>query len=81
MTYYFRFKRKHHETVTQLLNKSANQILKTMDNQLTNIKADEIFFQYQGDILGMNTMGDAPCELIDMQLDAMPFHLQAELPN
>lgn len=76
MTYYFRFKRKHHETVTQLLNKSANQILKTMDNQLTNIKADEIFFQYQGDILGMNTMGDAPCELIDMQLDAMPFHLQ-----
>ncbi len=76
MTYYFRFTRKPHETVPELLQKSAAQILKTMDNHLTNVKADEIFFQYQGDILGIDTIGGAPAELQDMQLDAMPFHMQ-----
>lgn len=76
MTYYYRYTRKPHETVSELLQNSANQILRTMDNQLTNVKADEIFFQYQGDILGIDTIGDAPAELQDMQLDAMPFHMQ-----
>jgi hypothetical protein len=76
MTYYFRFKRIPHESVPELLLRSAKQIITTMDHQLTNVKADEIFFQYQGDILGINEIGAAPAELQDMQLDAMPFHMQ-----
>ena len=76
MTYYFRFKRIPHESVPELLLRSAKQIITTMDHPLTNVKADEIFFQYQGDILGINEIGDAPAELQDMQLDAMPFHMQ-----
>lgn len=51
MTYYYRFTRKKHETVPELLQRSGKQILRTMDSHLTNIHADEMFFQYQGDIL------------------------------
>lgn len=76
MTYYYRFTRRPHETVPQLLRASADQILKTMDHQLTNVKADEIFFQYQGDILNIAEIGGVEAEIIDMQLDAMPFHMQ-----
>lgn len=76
MTYYYRFTRKPHETVIELLNKSANQILRTMDHPLTNVRADEMFFQYQGDILDINEIGGAPAKLQDMQLDAMPLHMQ-----
>ncbi len=76
MTYYFRFTRKPHETVVDMLHKSANQILRTMDHPLTNVKADEMFFQYQGDILNINEIGGAPAELMDIQLDAMPLHMQ-----
>lgn len=76
MTYYYRFTRKSHETVPELLHKSANQILRTMDHPLTNIRADEMFFQYQGDILNINEIGDAPAELQNVELDATPFHMQ-----
>lgn len=76
MTYYYRFTRKPHETVPELLHKSANQILRTMDHPLTNVRADEMFFQYQGDILNINEMGGAPAELQDVVLDATPFHMQ-----
>lgn len=76
MTYYYRFTRKPHETVPELLHKSANQILRTMDHPLTNIRADEMFFQYQGDILNINEIGGAPAELQNVELDAMPFHMQ-----
>lgn len=76
MTYYYRFTRKPHETVPELLHKSANQILRTMDHPLSNVRADEMFFQYQGEILSIDKIGDAPAEIQDVQLDAMPLHMQ-----
>ena len=76
MTYYHRYTRKSHETVPELLHKSANQILRTMDKPVSNIRADEMFFQYQGEIMNINEIGDAPAEIIRLNLDATPFHLQ-----
>ena len=76
MTYYHRYTRVPHETVPELLHKSANQILKTMDKPVSNIRADEMFFQYQGEIMNINEIGDAPAEIIRLNLDATPFHLQ-----
>ncbi|MBD5090142.1 MAG: AMP-binding protein [Clostridiales bacterium] len=76
MTYYFRYTRKPHETVAELLKKSGKQILHTMDNYISNIHADEMFFQYQGDILNINEIGGAPAERQSVQLDALPLHFQ-----
>lgn len=75
-TYYYRYTRKPHETVPELLKKSAKQILRTMDCHLSNLHADEMFFQYQGDILGISEIGGMPAERQKIQLDALPFHLQ-----
>ena len=75
-TYYHRYTRVPHETVPELLYKSANQILKTMDKPVSNIRADEMFFQYQGEIMNIHEIGDAPAEIIRLNLDATPFHLQ-----
>ncbi len=76
MTYYHRYTKKSHETVPELLHKSANQILRVMDKPVSNIRADEMFFQYQGEIMNINKIGDAPAEIIRLNLDATPFHLQ-----
>ena len=76
MTYYHRYTRVPHETVPELLQKSANQILRTMDKPVSNIRADEMFFQYQGEIMNINEIGNAPAEIIRLNLDATPFHLQ-----
>ena len=35
-----------------------------------------MFFQYQGDILNIDTIGGYPTERQHIQLDALPFHLQ-----
>lgn len=75
-TYYYRYTRKSHETVSELLQKSAKQILRTMDCHTSNLHADEMFFQYQGDILNINEIGGVPAERQKLQLDALPFHLQ-----
>ena len=74
-TYYYRYTRKPHETVPELLRKSAKQILKTMDCLASNIHADEMFIQYQGDILNIDEIGGLPAERQKIQLDALPFHL------
>lgn len=76
LTYYFRYTRKPHETVPELLKKSGKQILKTMDNYISNIHADEMFFQYQGDILNISEIGGAPVERQKVHLDALPLHMQ-----
>ena len=76
MTYYHRYTRVPHETIPELLHKSANQILRTMDKPVSNIRADEMFFQYQGEIMNINEIGGAPAEIIRLNLDATPFHLQ-----
>ena len=76
MTYYYRYTRKPHETVPELLKKGGQQILKTMDCRLSNLHADEMFIQYQGDILNINEMGGAKASKEPLSLDSLPFHLQ-----
>ena len=76
VTYMFRYKRVAHETVPELLKKSAKQILSTMDCYVSNNHVDEMFIQYQGDILNIDELGGAPAERQEMQLDSLPFHFQ-----
>lgn len=76
LTYYFRYQNQAHETVPQLLQRCGQQIMDTMRCYISNLHADEMFFQYQGDILNINEIGGAPAERVRMQLDALPFHLQ-----
>ena len=47
-----------------------------MDKPVSNIRADEMFFQYQGEIMNINEIGNAPAEIVRLNLDATPFHLQ-----
>ena len=75
-TYYYRYTRKAHETVPELLKKSGQQILKTMDCRLSNLHADEMFIQYQGDIMNVDEIGGAPATREHLSLDSLPFHLQ-----
>ncbi len=76
ITYFCRFTRKPHETVIELLKKTGAQIMKTMKNSVSNARQGEMFFQFQGDILGMKEIGDAPAERYHLQLDSLPFHMQ-----
>ncbi|MEY8338808.1 AMP-binding protein [Lachnospiraceae bacterium 62-35] len=76
LTYYFRYTNTPHETVPQLLKKSGKQIMDSMRCYISNLHADEMFFQYQGDILNINEIGGAPAERLRIQLDSLPFHLQ-----
>lgn len=76
ITYYCRFTRKPHETVIELLKKTGSQIMTTMKNSVSNARQGEMFFQYQGDILGLKEIGDAPAERSHVQLDSLPFHMQ-----
>lgn len=76
LTYYFRYTNVPHETVPQLLKRSGRQIMDTMRCYISNLHADEMFFQYQGDILNIDTIGGEPAERMRIQLDSLPFHLQ-----
>lgn len=75
-TYYFRYTENKEETVADMLKRSGRQIMETMRCYMSNLHADEMFFQYQGDILNINTIGGYPAELQRIQLDSLPFHLQ-----
>lgn len=75
-TYFFRYTNVPHETVPHLLQRSGKQIMETMRCYISTLHADEMFFQYQGDILNINEIGGAPAKLQRMQLDSLPFHLQ-----
>ena len=75
-TYLYRYTRKAHETVPELLKRGSQQILKTMDCRLSTLHADEMFIQYQGDILNIDEMGGAPVQREKLSLDSLPFHLQ-----
>ena len=74
-TYVFRYKRIPHETVEQLLKRNAEQILHTMETHMSSQHADEMFIQYQGDLLEIPQIGGEPAEGIKIQLDSLPFHL------
>ncbi len=76
LTYYFRYTNIPHETVPQLLQRSGRQIMDTMRCYISILHADEMFFQYQGDILNIDQIGGAPAERMKIQLDSLPFHLQ-----
>lgn len=75
-TYYFRYTENKEETVAEMLKRSGRQIMETMRCYMSNLHADEMFFQYQGDILNINTIGGYPVERQRIQLDSLPFHLQ-----
>ena len=76
LTYFFRNKEGVDKTVPELLKTNAKQIMDTMRCYISNLHADEMFFQYQGDILNIDTVGRYPAERLRMQLDSLPFHLQ-----
>ncbi len=76
LTYFCRFTRKPHQTVIELLKETGSQIMNTMQNSLPNARQGEMFFQYQGDILGTKEIGDAPASRYHIQLDSLPFHMQ-----
>lgn len=76
LSYLFRYTNVPHETVPQLLGKSARQIMETMRCHISALHADEMFFQYQGDILNLDEIGGAPAAREPIQLDSLPFHLQ-----
>lgn len=76
LSYLFRYTNVPHETVPRLLSKSARQIMETMRCHISALHADEMFFQYQGDILNLDEIGGAPAHREPIQLDSLPFHLQ-----
>ncbi len=76
LTYLFRLVQEPHETVPHLLKKAGNQIMETMRCHTSTLHGDEMFFQYQGDILNIDEIGGAPAVKERMQLDSLPFHLQ-----
>lgn len=76
LTYNFRYTNIPHETVPQLLKRSGRQIMESMRCYISNLHTDEMFFQYQGDILNIDEIGGAPAERQPIRLDSLPFHLQ-----
>ena len=76
LTYLFRLVQEPHETVPHLLKKAGTQIMETMRCHTSTIHGDEMFFQYQGDILNIDEIGGAPAVREKVQLDSLPFHLQ-----
>lgn len=54
----------------ELLKANGKQIMDTMRCYISNLHADEMFFQYQGDILNIDTIGGYPAERQHIQLDA-----------
>lgn len=76
ITYCYRYHNKADQSVDELLKNSASQVQKIMSCGFTNMRADEILFQYQGNIIGINQMGAAPTQRQTIKLDSMPFHMQ-----
>lgn len=81
LSYMFRYQKVAHERVDDLLKKNAKQIMNTMRLYISNLHADEIFFQYQGDILNINEIGGEKAERQPIKLDSMPFHMQVMSDN
>lgn len=73
--YNYRYTMKKYQKITDMFNESAKQVMETMCSYISNIRADEMFFQYQGDIFTGIKIGDKPVEHIQLQLDSLPFHL------
>ena len=76
LTYYCRYQVLPHETTINLLKRTGQQIMDTMQNFISVPREGEMFFQYQGDIININEIGGAPAKPIHLQLDSLPFHMQ-----
>lgn len=74
-TYNFRYKLNRHQSIADMLDTSAKQVMETMCCHVNNLHADEMFIQYQGDLFKSLKIGGKPAEHIPMQLDSLPFHL------
>ncbi len=74
-TYVLRCQKIKHEKVVELLKRNADQILKIMNVHFATLHADEMFIQYQGDVLEVPQVGGFSTERVPMQLDSLPFHL------
>jgi len=75
MSCYFRFCEKPGESVSDALARLAEQNRETMKCFVSNLKCDEMFFQYQGDFLRMNRYEKIWDGTEPLQLQSQPFHL------
>ena len=75
-TYYCRYTQVPHEKTYDLITKTGQQIMKTMECVTSCNREGEMFIQFQGDILETPQIGGLPTERIRVQLDSLPFHLQ-----
>ena len=73
--YLYRYNVIPHETVPELLKRMSTQIIDTMKSLADCMHYGEFFIQYQGDLLQVDTIADAPAEIQHLQLDSLPFHL------
>ncbi len=76
LTYLFRYTNIPHETVPALLKRCGRQIMDTMRCHGSTLHGDEMFFQFQGDILNVDEIGGLPSERQSLKLNSLPFHLQ-----
>ena len=74
-TYNFRYTLDKHQSIADMLETSAKQIMETMCCHVNNLHADEMFIQYQGDLFSDLEIGGKPAKHIPLQLDSLPFHL------
>ena len=74
-TYNFRYIYDNEKSISQILDNSAKQVMETMCSHVTNLRADEMFIQYQGDLFCELDIGGKPAEYVPLQLDSLPFHL------
>ena len=81
VTYLFRYRRVPHETVKDMVKRNADQILHTMECHMATQHNDEMFIQYQGDILTIPQIGGEPAQSLHLQLDSLPFHLMIHQRN
>lgn len=81
LSYPFRYKKVAHEKVDDLLKRNANQIMNTMRLYISTLHSDEMFFQYQGDILNIDEIGGEKAEREQIKLDSMPFHMMVMSDN
>lgn len=78
-TYNFRYQLDKTQSITQMLEGSAKQVMETMCCHVNNLHADEMFIQYQGDLFRDLEVGSKPAENVAIQLDSLPFHLMIHL--
>ena len=76
-TYNFRCTFQPRQTVVEVLKANAKQVMQTMCCHLNSLHADEMFFQFQGELLDFPEIAGAPARKIPLQLDSLPFHLIA----